>query len=371
MSEIFTQPATSVTGAYGGVTQYAGYKKISTDGTSVSKGGALYRVNPNGGTLNAAGHSVQNDSGAHGSGVAGINNQYVSGKGAAGFNYSKETGEFDAQGAASWTNKTTGESHTGMFDVDVTKGQGGSVTVGKDGAVKTYKVPPRPAFDQSTSSASAYAAVNTSNNLNTASTTVVNDNDIYNIYINGSNNQVDINDGGDSVSIDNSIQTYTDENNNEVTTTPDNYTVNTDQNEVTTTTTPGGYQIVYNPEASEATMIDPSTGESSNIWGDPHVTESDGGQWEWDSSTSSYILPDGTKVTMNSTGGTEENGYGTLESMDIYSGTGDTHISSSIDGTIVTGDAQAADQAQSDGNVYIGSDDMTDWYAVSGTEMAA
>ncbi|MDQ7824909.1 MAG: DUF1521 domain-containing protein [Candidatus Eremiobacteraeota bacterium] len=369
MAQITTQPLTTVNGQYGGTTQYGGYKAVSTDGTDTSKGGVIKRVNPNGGTLNAAGNVAQNENGARGSGAANVNNQYVSGKGAAGFTYDKASGSLDAKGAASWTNKTTGESHTGSFDADLTRGQGGTVNVTKDGMSKTYKVPPRPAFQQNSGDTSTDS---TSYPVNTSTSTVINDNDIYNINIYGDNNNVTINDGGDSVSIDNNAATtYTDENGNDVTVTPDNYHVSVDENNVSTTTTPGGYQIVYNPESGEATMTDPATGESSMIWGDPHVTESDGGQWEWDSATSTYVLPDGTKVTMNSTGGTEENGYGTLESMDIYSGTGDTHVSASAEGTAVTHDGQTADQAQADGDLYMGSDDLTDWYSVADQEMAA
>ncbi|MDQ7823331.1 MAG: DUF1521 domain-containing protein [Candidatus Eremiobacteraeota bacterium] len=155
------------------------------------------------------------------------------------------------------------------------------------------------------------------------------------------------------------------------TTTEDGYSVVQNPDNTMLTTTPGGYQISYDAANSTSTITDPQSGQSSTIWGDPHVAESDGGQWEWQSATSTYVLPDGTKVTMNSTGGDDANGYGTLQSMDIYSGAGTTHVDSSAAGTQVLTDSRPADEAQGDGDTYLGDRDVDSWYSVSGTEMAA
>ena len=95
-------------------------------------------------------------------------------------------------------------------------------------------------------------------------------------------------------------QTFTDKDGNEVTKTPDGYTSVKNADGTTTTLTPGGYEIKYDSANSTATITDSKSGESSTIWGDPHVSESDGGSWEWQSETSSYVLSDGTKITMNS-----------------------------------------------------------------------
>ncbi|MHC9544273.1 MAG: DUF1521 domain-containing protein [Vulcanimicrobiota bacterium] len=166
-------------------------------------------------------------------------------------------------------------------------------------------------------------------------------------------------------------QTFTDKDGNEVTKTPDGYTSVKNADGTTTTLTPGGYEIKYDSANSTATITDSKSGESSTIWGDPHVSESDGGSWEWQSETSSYVLPDGTKITMNSTGGDSSNGYGTLESMDIYSGQGRTHINSSADGTTLAGDRRQADNAQSDGDLYIGNLQANGWKQLSNEEMGA
>jgi len=166
-------------------------------------------------------------------------------------------------------------------------------------------------------------------------------------------------------------QTFTDNEGNEVTKTPDGYTSVKNSDGTTTTLTPGGYEIKYDSANSTATITDTKSGESSTIWGDPHVDESDGDQWDWQSATSSYVLSDGTKLTMNSTGGDSTNGYGTLESMDIYSGQGRTHINSSADGTTLSGDSREADNAQSDGEVYIGNLQANGWKQLSNEEMGA
>jgi hypothetical protein len=166
-------------------------------------------------------------------------------------------------------------------------------------------------------------------------------------------------------------RTFTDKDGNEVTRTPDGYTSVKNADGTTTTLTPGGYEIKYDSANATATITDTRSGESTTIWGDPHVSESDrtdGSYWDWQSDTSTYVLPDGTKITMNSTGGDETNGFGTLESMDIYSSTGRTHISSSAEGTTLTGDSRRADAQQDDGDVYFGNLQANDWRS-KGVEM--
>gem|GEM_PF-2897212 len=165
--------------------------------------------------------------------------------------------------------------------------------------------------------------------------------------------------------------TFTDNEGNEVTKTPDGYTSVKNADGTTTTLTPGGYEIKYDSANCTASITDKKSGESSTVYGDPHVSESDGGSWEWQSETSSYVLPDGTKITMNSTGGDSTNGYGTLESMDIYSGQGRTHINSSASGTNLAGDSRRADNAQSDGDVYLGNRQANGWKQLSNTEMGS
>lgn len=154
--------------------------------------------------------------------------------------------------------------------------------------------------------------------------------------------------------------TFTDKEGNEVTRTPDGYTYVEREDGTTTTLTPGGYAIDYNSEDATLSITDTRSGESTEVWGDPHVSESDedGASWDYDSATSTFVLSDGTKITTNA-----ESAGGTLTSIDIYSGTGGTHISNSIeDGNSIAPDRWVADYQQDDGDVYFGNRRANDWY---------
>lgn len=156
---------------------------------------------------------------------------------------------------------------------------------------------------------------------------------------------------------------FTDKDGNTVTKTPDGYTnVVSEDGNTQTTLTPGGYEITYDKENSSLTMKDTKSGESTSVWGDPHVSESDegGDYWNYDSETSTFVLADGTKITTDAT-----SAEGTLTDVNIYSGRGRTHIYSGQDGNSVTGDARRADAAKDDGDVYFGNLRANDWYSGS------
>ena len=59
-----------------------------------------------------------------------------------------------------------------------------------------------------------------------------------------------------------------------------------------------GYSLQLDENSSSATIIDSNTGQTTQIWGDPHVNVN--GQHQFDFyGTTSFTLPNGTKITVN------------------------------------------------------------------------
>jgi hypothetical protein len=144
MADINIQPRTPVYGPNGGFGEAAGFNAVSSDGTKAIAGGAGWYQGPLGATTAGAGVIAAGPQNVAGAGVVCRDGLYVEGAAAGAFNYDKTTGELDAGGAATWTNKATGETHSGEMIADLQKGQGGTVTVSKDGASKIITIPPRP-----------------------------------------------------------------------------------------------------------------------------------------------------------------------------------------------------------------------------------
>lgn len=132
--------------------------------------------------------------------------------------------------------------------------------------------------------------------------------------------------------------------------------------------TPGGYKV-ENLGNTNWRITSPN-GKSTLIHGDPHVSESDGGRWDWDAKTMSFTLPDGTKITANATGK-----LGVTTDFHVYYGnqhvaatgvhTGNPQVSG------VMYDAYAHDAKMSDGSrVFLGGDG-DDWFkeAAGGREI--
>lgn len=127
--------------------------------------------------------------------------------------------------------------------------------------------------------------------------------------------------------------------------------------------TPGGY-TVENLGNTNWKITSPN-GKSTLIWGDPHVSESDGGRWDWDAKTMTFSLPDGTKITANATGP-----LGVTTDFHVYYGnqrvsatgvnTGNPQVSN------VRYDAYRHDARMDDGSrVFLGGDG-DDWFKESG-----
>ncbi|MEW6605862.1 MAG: DUF1521 domain-containing protein [bacterium] len=126
--------------------------------------------------------------------------------------------------------------------------------------------------------------------------------------------------------------------------------------------TPGGYKI-ENLGNTNWRITSPN-GKTTLIHGDPHVSESDGGRWDWDAKTMSFTLPDGTKITANATAAT-----GVTTDFHVYYGnqrvsatgvdTGNPRVSN------VNYDAYAHDARMDDGSrVFLGGDG-DDWFKES------
>jgi len=126
--------------------------------------------------------------------------------------------------------------------------------------------------------------------------------------------------------------------------------------------TTGGWTV--NVKDGTITMTSPDGKDSTKIWGDPHVAEADGSKWDWSSKTGTFLLPDGTKVTMNADSPT-----GVVKSTSIYDKAQEVKINnekmtftSSVDRKKTREDEQKED----DGKAYSTKNQGNDW-----TETAA
>jgi hypothetical protein len=118
-------------------------------------------------------------------------------------------------------------------------------------------------------------------------------------------------------------------------------------------TTPGGYQI----EATEkfGWKITGPDGKSTEIWGDPHVKEADGGKWDF-KRNSTFVLGDGTRINV----GVKPYGNGATvtSSLDIFAGNNRVTISGIDQGKGRTGDMTV------EGNLYINDFGKNDVYVM-------
>jgi len=111
-------------------------------------------------------------------------------------------------------------------------------------------------------------------------------------------------------------------------------------------TTRGGYQITY--KGTDVIMKDPKTGKWTKVWGDPHVKTSDGDNFDWKKKTATFVLPDGTKMTMNA-----ENKDGVVKGLDVYDPLTNQHVHGD-EGQYksLSYDAFQHDRANTDGQVF-------------------
>ena len=130
-----------------------------------------------------------------------------------------------------------------------------------------------------------------------------------------------------------------------------------ESDDVLTYTTTGGWQVAMDGTTVKLTSADGS--DTTTIWGDPHVKEADGSSWTWDDKTSSFLLSDGTKITMNATAAD-----GTLTSTSIYDKASCVSYDNTDGSYTYTTDGKTArknDSAEDDGTVYTTNNQGNDW----------
>lgn len=128
----------------------------------------------------------------------------------------------------------------------------------------------------------------------------------------------------------------------------------------------GGYKV--NMNGSTVTITDPDGSKTTKIWGDPHVKEADGSNWDWSSKTATFLLPDGTKVTMNA-----ESADGVVKSTNIYDGGNLLKVDNSKMTYESQYDPQKAylqDIQEADGKTYATQNKGDDWTEIYNQEKA-
>ncbi len=128
--------------------------------------------------------------------------------------------------------------------------------------------------------------------------------------------------------------------------------------------TPGGYKIRALGKQNAWEIITPE-GKRTKIWGDPHVNESDGGRWDFKKDMS-FILPDGTKITVNTTKPKDPNAPTVTASITIMNGNQRATISGieknqpTTDG--IKNDRWLVDARMPDGDYAVLGGDGDDWF---------
>ncbi len=90
-------------------------------------------------------------------------------------------------------------------------------------------------------------------------------------------------------------------------------------------TTPGGYKIIPSKKNNQGWTIVSPEGKTTNVSGDPHVAEGDGGTWDF-KRDSVFKLPDGTRIDVRTTAA-NKNGWTTTKQLDITCGNDHATIS--------------------------------------------
>ncbi|MGV8119087.1 MAG: hypothetical protein AB2L14_04905 [Candidatus Xenobiia bacterium LiM19] len=132
-----------------------------------------------------------------------------------------------------------------------------------------------------------------------------------------------------------------------------------------------GSLIVGNPngrnvQVNGSTVNINTPSGTTSIWGDPHVTEADGDQWNWTTDTATFQNQNGfVKMTMEADGSD-----GAVQSTDIYLGKRtQVHIDNTTGEYEVIRGSQAKlnEQNQDDGQTYITNDGGKTW-VIAGIE---
>ena len=128
-------------------------------------------------------------------------------------------------------------------------------------------------------------------------------------------------------------------------------------------TTKGGYKVVYDPKKHEVHIYDPKGKEITKVWGDPHVKEADGSQWQWKNKNVTLILPDGTKLSMHA-----NKANGVVTGLDIYAPGYTERVSMNDKGQVAVSHNVLAnyyhDKMTADGDTFVTTNNGKDWHVI-------
>ncbi|WP_211824395.1 DUF1521 domain-containing protein [Kistimonas asteriae] len=116
---------------------------------------------------------------------------------------------------------------------------------------------------------------------------------------------------------------------------------------------------------SEAWSIVDANGNSTKIWGDPHVSEGDrNGYWDFQSD-GTFMLDDGTKIQVKTTAKDRKDGNVYTDSLTITKGNQSIEVTGIADNKPQIGEpalnGAMLDQATNDGHVFKMGDQADDW----------
>jgi|GEM_PF-2818565 len=122
-------------------------------------------------------------------------------------------------------------------------------------------------------------------------------------------------------------------------------------------TTTGGWKV--NVNGTTINMTSPDGKDTTKVWGDPHVVEADGSKWDFPEKTSTFQLPDGTKITMSADSPT-----GVTKNTEIYDKAQLVKIDNAkmtFESKVDAANTKKADAAKDDGAYYTTNNQGNDW----------
>lgn len=134
-----------------------------------------------------------------------------------------------------------------------------------------------------------------------------------------------------------------------------------------------GYKIVIHGKKESWSIID-ADGKTTKIWGDPHVSEGDrSGHWDFQSN-STFVLDDGTKITVDTTSKGRSDGNVYTNGLTITKGNQSLQVTGIADNKPEIGNPSLnggqLDKSTNDGHVFMMGDHADDWvYEQTGEEV--
>jgi hypothetical protein len=128
-------------------------------------------------------------------------------------------------------------------------------------------------------------------------------------------------------------------------------------------TTPGGYKLEATKQF-EWTITAPDGKQSTRVWGDPHVEESDGTKWDF-KRDSTFVLPDGTRINCDTTPWSGNPNMTVTKGLEIIAGNERVQVTGIDNGKgkpgAVTQDGFAHANSFGNNDVFVMGGDGNDW----------